>query len=105
MGAIERKKAEIEKLLDEMVVSRKPTTAVAVHELAGKLNKELGPADAASKLKPITYNFFTNLNPMALAGPNSPMWRSRIVGSQAVSLPAGAESPRRSARAPRREAT
>jgi hypothetical protein len=114
MGAIERKKAEIEKLLDEMVVSRKPSTAVAVHELAGKLNKELGHSDAASKVKPVTYNFFTNLNPMALAG-------RRIVNGEArqvegatngrtppalpADLPAGAPSARRSARTPRRQAT
>jgi hypothetical protein len=83
-------------------------------ELVAKVGREIGTADAASTVRAVTYNFFTNLNPMALAG-------RRIVNGEArqvegatngrtppalpADLPAGAPSARRSARAARRVAT
>jgi len=51
-----------------------------------KLGKEIG-ADAAHDVKPVVFNFFTNLNPMALAGgaaPRSPAHGEAVDVSEVV---------------------
>jgi len=42
-------------------------------ELGAKLGKEIG-GTAADDTRPVIFNFFTNLNPLALAGPTPPGW-------------------------------
>jgi hypothetical protein len=75
-----------------------PRYAHAFAELIGKVTKEIG-GSAAEDTRPVVFHFHTNLNPMALAGRQSPMRRiidgesSRGVG--APGLPAQAEGRRR----------
>ncbi len=65
--------------------------AHAFAELIGKVGREIG-GNAAEDTRPVIFHFHTNLNPLALAGPQSPMRRiidgesSRGVG--APGLPA-----------------
>jgi hypothetical protein len=60
-------------------------------ELVARVCKEIG-ADAVHDTRPVIFNFHTNLNPMALAGPQSPMRRiidgesSRGVGAPGLPL-------------------
>jgi hypothetical protein len=63
-------------------------------ELIAKIGKEVG-TDAAHDTKPVVFNFFTNLNPMALAGPQASTRRiidgepSRGVGAPGLPVQAG----------------
>jgi len=43
-------------------------------ELIAKIGKEVG-TDAAHDTKPVVFHFYTNFNPLALAGPQSPTRR------------------------------
>jgi hypothetical protein len=85
-----------------------------VAELVAKVGREIGHADAASNVRAVTYNFFTSLNPMALACRRIVNGEARQVDGATngrtppalpANLPAGAESPGRPARAKRTEAT
>jgi len=75
-----------------------PRYAHAFAELIGKVTREIG-ADAAHDVKPVVFHFYTNLNPLALAGPNSPARRSTDVqpsgGAGAPGLPVQAGGRRR----------
>jgi hypothetical protein len=83
-------------------------------DLVAKVGREISDADAASNVRAVTYNFFTSLNPMAFACRRIVNGETRQVEGATncrtppalpANLPAGAESPRRPARAKRKEAT
>jgi hypothetical protein len=95
-AAYDRVLAKHPELLDTVIRAGlqgqpKARNAVPFLELGAKLGKEIG-ADAAHDTRPVVFHFHTNLNPMALDGPQSPMRRildgesSRGVG--APGLPA-----------------
>jgi hypothetical protein len=69
--------------------------AHAFAELIGKVGREIG-GNAAEDTRPVIFHFHTNLNPLALAGPQSPMRRiidgkpsSRAVGAPGLPVQAG----------------
>jgi hypothetical protein len=72
-------------------------------ELIGKVGKEIG-AGATHDVKPVVFSFYTNLNPMALAGHQSPI--RRIIdgepnrGGGAPGLPVQAGGRRRPSTSP-----
>jgi hypothetical protein len=83
-AAIEKKHAKVVKLIEGYVVSEK--YGLQAHELAGKLFKEIGPADAATAMKPTVIIIKTNVNMLALAGKNSSMLAARPTNVDPMAL-------------------